>query len=129
MRVEGPEFRDGWNARLDVEGTMVIVEARHHSRNRLPTAHEFSRQAMRGRGHSMVQAPEYEWIAYAREGAVGRCTIRPTASGQFEIAGVRRLHRTLEEAVRAWAGPIVARVNEARAFQAAAPGTPCLPKP
>lgn len=77
----------------------------------------------------MVQVPEYEWIAYAREGAVGRCTIRPTASGQFEITGVRRLHRTLEEAVRAWAVPVVARANEAKAFQAADAGAPSPPKP
>lgn len=101
MRVEGPEFRDGWTARLDVDGAAVVVEARHRRRNRLPTAHEFSRQAMRGRGHSMLEVPEHEWAAYIREGAVGRCTIRPTASGRFEIAGVRRLHETLDEAMRA----------------------------
>ena len=100
MRVEGPEFRDGWNARLDVDGAAVIVVARHRRRNRLPTAHEFSLQAMRGRGHSMVEVPEHEWAAYIREGA----------------AGVRRLHGTLEEAVRAWAAPIVARAIEARAM-------------
>jgi hypothetical protein len=120
MRVEGPEFRDGWTARLDVDGAAVVVEARHRRRNRLPTAHEFSRQAMRGRGHSMLEVPEHEWAAYIREGAVGRCTIRPTASGRFEIAGVRRLHETLDEAVRAWAAPIVARAVEARAMHAPA---------
>jgi hypothetical protein len=115
MRGKGPEFRDGWSARLDVDGAAVIVEARHRRRNRLPTAHEFSRQAMRGRGHSMVEVPDHEWAAYFREGAVGRCTIRPTASGRFEIAGVRRLHGTLEEAARAWAAPIAARAMPAPA--------------
>lgn len=68
----------------------------------------------------MLEVPEHEWAAYIREGAVGRCTIRPTASGRFEIAGVRRLHETLDEAVRAWAAPIVARAVEARAMHAPA---------
>jgi hypothetical protein len=129
MRVDGPEFQRGWHARLDVDGTAVIVEARHYHHERLPTAHEFARQAMRGRGHSMVESPIYEWSAHIRSGTLGRCTIRPTASGLFEIAGVRRLHPTLEGAVRAWAGPIVARAVEARATRELSSDETSGPKP
>ena len=117
MRTDGPEFQRGWHARFEIDGATTIVEARHFDRNRMPTGHELARQAMRGRGYAMVQTPVYEWCAHLRDGTMGRCTIRPTPSGQFEIAGTRRLHRTLEEAVRAWAAPQVARAAESRAMR------------
>jgi hypothetical protein len=77
----------------------------------------------------MVETPVYEWSVHIRDGALGRCTIRPTASGLFEIAGVRRLHPTLEGAVRAWAGPIVARAIEAGATRELPPLETPGPKP
>lgn len=77
----------------------------------------------------MVESPIYEWSAHIRSGTLGRCTIRPTASGLFEIAGVRRLHPTLEAAVRAWAGPIVARAVEARATRELSSEEASGPKP
>lgn len=117
MRTDGPEFQRGWQARFEVDGVTAVVEARHFDRNRLPTGHEIAKQAMRGRGYAMVQTPVYEWYAHLRDGHAGRCTIRPTPSGQFEIAGTRRLHRSVEEAVRAWAAPQVARAMEARALR------------
>ena len=118
MRSHGPEFQRGWRASIDVDGVSALVQARHVDRLRMPTGHEIARQAMRGpgRGFHMVQTPIYEWVVLLREGAMGRCTIRPTLSGDFEVAGTRRVHRTLEEAVRTWATSQVARAAEARAM-------------
>ena len=113
MRTDGPEFGNGWRQRFDVDGAKAIVEARHFRRNRVPTPHEYVMQTMRGRGPRMVEDPVHEWSVLLEDGRLGRCTIRPTPSGMFQVAGVRQLHRTIEEAVRGWAGPIVARASEA----------------
>lgn len=113
MRMDGAEFRNGWREGYDVDGTKVVVEARHFRRNRPPTPHEHVVQMMRGRGPGMVQDPVYEWGALLGDGRLGRCTIRPTPSGMFQVAGLRHLYRTIEEAVRGWAAPIVARATEA----------------
>jgi hypothetical protein len=120
MRTDGPEFQRGWRSRIDVDGVTALVEARHFDRNRMPTGHEIARQAMRsgGLGFHMVRTPVYEWAVLLQEGAMGRCTIRPTLSGDFEVAGTRRVHRTLEEAVRTWATAQVTRAAEARAMRA-----------
>lgn len=119
MRTDGPEFQRGWRTRIDVDGATALVEARHFDRNRMPTGHELARQAMRGpgRGFHMVQTPVYEWAVLLREGAMGRCTIRPTLSGDFEVAGTRRVHRTLEEAVRTWATSQMTQATDARAMR------------
>ena len=102
----------------------------------MPTGHEIARQAMRGpgRGFQMVQVPVYEWAVSLQEGAMDRCTIRPTPSGQFEVAGARRIHRTIEEAVRAWAVrawavPRLERAAEARAMRDDPPEEGCGPTP
>lgn len=119
MRADGPELQRGWRVRIDVDGVTAVVEARHFARNRMPTFHEIARQATRGTtfGFQMVQEPAHEWAVLLQEGAMGQCTIRPTPSGQFEIAGTRRVHRSIEEAVRAWAEPKVAQAAEARAMR------------
>lgn len=129
MRTDGPEFQRGWRGSFDVDGATAIVDARHIDRSRMPTGHEYARQAMSGRPHGMVRMPVYEWSVRLREVHAAGCTIRPTVSGQFEVAGTRRVHRTLEEAVRSWAMPQVARAAEARAMREAAVDGDFGPRP
>lgn len=113
MRTDGPEFRNGWQALYEFDGAEAIVKARHYGRSRVPTPHELVLQSMRGQSPRMVQDPVHEWSVLLEDGRLGRCTIRPTPSGMFQVAGIRQLHRTIEEAVRGWAAPIVARRAEA----------------
>ena len=117
MRTDGPEFRNGWRERYEIDGVQAVVEARHFTRSRLPTPHEYVLQTMRGRGAGMVDAPVHEWVALLSDGRLGRGTIRPTPSGLFGMAGASQLHDTIEAAVRHWAVPIIARAAEARRRQ------------
>lgn len=116
MRTDGPEFRNGWRDRYEIDGVTAVVEARHLTRRRLPTPREHVLQAARGRGAAMVDDPSHEWVVLLSDVRAGRCTIRPTVSGLFCVVGVRQAFETIEAAVRHWAAPVVARAAEARRY-------------